>query len=524
MSDKPPERKDGPLEFLSKFVVPFLSFVLLMYGYYTKLLGDWEAVTYITAGSGLLVLISILARVGFKPHTSTLERVGTKRKKRSKKTSTYTPTQRIAQFSLLFILAFLILGGEVLILRRMQKLVVLVATFEGPEDVYGLHNQIVDELNTSFSNNPTVEILPVSNIVFLDQGRSYARALGKRHLADIVIWGWYRPIQNQNVDIHIEILSPQFTSVLNPSTILSPPVTLTDLDTSTFQQQLSGETTALINFLAGLIQYGAEDDVAALAYFNKSLSILENSTSPLITNQFPIYFFRGTVHNHLRKYDQAVADLSKAIQLNSDNASAYNNRGSAYSDLNQYDQAIADSTKAIQLDPKEPIYYANRAINYLFLNEYDLAIADSTKAIQIDPQSDFAYDIRGNAYFIRKNFELAFTDYSKSIDLNPDDAMPYYHRGMIYSYRGQHGQAIADYSKAIKLDPKFAEAYSNRGVDYGILGQHGQAIADYTIAIKLNPQFAPAYINRSTAYEALGKTAEAEVDAKKYEELTGQKP
>lgn len=529
MPDKSPDNKDGLIELIKKLWLPvagFIGAVTLIYNFYLLWLGDWETITYILAGSGLVLVASILAWLGFKPSKNVKNRVDSKRKRGTKKKSAYTTSQQIAQIGLLFLLAFILFGGEILILRRVQKLVIVIATFEGPEEVYGLHNVIIETLTDDFQNDSTVKILPVSDIITVDQGSSYARAVGKRHLADIVIWGWYRPTPNPNVNIHIEFLTPLFTNNLNQSTTIRPSVTLADLGSPTFQQQLGGETKSLIYFLEGIIQLQEEDYSAALVLFDKSLQVLENSTEPLVSNQFPVYLFRGTAHSRLAHYDDALADLSNAIRLNPEDARAYHNRGEVYFKLKQFDMAVIDFTSGIQLESAETSFYlyANRGYVYLFLEQYDKAVADITKAIQIDPKNSVAYCFRGDTYFKMGQYDSAIKDYSEGIKLDSKDDMCYYNRGMAYSLLGQDNQAILDFSRAIRNNPEFVEAYISRGSTYSNLKQYDKAIADFTEAIKLNPQFAPAYYGRGLVYKKTGNTFEADADFRKYEELTGQKP
>ena len=50
--------------------------------------------------------------------------------------------------------------------------------------------------------------------------------------------------------------------------------------------------------------------------------------------------------------DKAVADYSKAIELDPSNVYAWHNRGMIHATLGQVDEAVADYTKAIELDPK----------------------------------------------------------------------------------------------------------------------------------------------------------------------------
>lgn len=53
-----------------------------------------------------------------------------------------------------------------------------------------------------------------------------------------------------------------------------------------------------------------------------------------------------------RKFDEAVAAYSQAIQLDSKNATYYSNRSAAYVGLRKWTEALADAEQSISLDPK----------------------------------------------------------------------------------------------------------------------------------------------------------------------------
>lgn len=69
---------------------------------------------------------------------------------------------------------------------------------------------------------------------------------------------------------------------------------------------------------------------------------------------------------------------------------AYNNRGLAYSAKGRYDEAVADFTKAVEIDPRSGLGYAGRAIAYYSLRDYGKAWGDVYKAqglgFQIRPE------------------------------------------------------------------------------------------------------------------------------------------
>ena len=65
-----------------------------------------------------------------------------------------------------------------------------------------------------------------------------------------------------------------------------------------------------------------------------------------------------------KHHKEAIGDFDKAIELNPEDAAAYNNRGNAKADLTQYKEAIADYDKAIELKPEDAQAYNNRGLAY----------------------------------------------------------------------------------------------------------------------------------------------------------------
>ena len=57
-------------------------------------------------------------------------------------------------------------------------------------------------------------------------------------------------------------------------------------------------------------------------------------------------------------------------------ADAYYDRGYSYYEVGLYEEALADLNRAIELNPEEARYYGHRSLVYLFTDRLDLAQAD----------------------------------------------------------------------------------------------------------------------------------------------------
>ena len=113
---------------------------------------------------------------------------------------------------------------------------------------------------------------------------------------------------------------------------------------------------------------------------------------PLVSCQDKTSNKRAITNDHYR----AIADLTKAIELDPDSANAYHNRGVLKATINDHYGAIEDYTKAIELDPDYTEAYTNRgASRTALVIDLEGALADHNKAIELDPDFALAYHNRG---------------------------------------------------------------------------------------------------------------------------------
>ena len=64
-------------------------------------------------------------------------------------------------------------------------------------------------------------------------------------------------------------------------------------------------------------------------------------------------------------------------------AEAYFNRGVSYYELNRYEEAIEDLTRAIELNPEDDTYYGRRSLAYLFTDQLDKAQQDEDRCEEL---------------------------------------------------------------------------------------------------------------------------------------------
>src|SRR5438552_2741433 len=265
------------------------------------------------------------------------------------------------------------------------------------------------------------------------------------------------------------------------------------------------------------IEKGKDGDLdGAIADFTRASELDPKDDAP--------YYNRAQAKWLKKDSAGAIADYTQAIELGSTNPAAYNNPGNARAQNNDRDGAIADYTRAIELKPDYARAYYNRAVTKKAKGDKAGAAADFKRAKELDPKlasegSAADHVDRGIAkgkkkesaasvedFFNRAgakkaagDLDGAIADYDRAIQLAPKDAAIYNNRGLAKQEKGDLDAAIVDFNRAIQLNLKDAVACSNRGNTKRDKGDLDGAIADYNRAIRLDPKYAYAYYDRGLA-------------------------
>ena len=149
-------------------------------------------------------------------------------------------------------------------------------------------------------------------------------------------------------------------------------------------QELGPKFIAIIEYSRnGESRYAAKDYVGSAAEFSKAI---------VIDPQPEFYFGRGRANMQLNKNVEAIADYTKVIQLEGNTRDApknlsitYHNRGLLYGMTGKNALAITDLTKAISLRPDYASAYKVRGLVYKQMGNAKAAAADLQKAEQLQP-------------------------------------------------------------------------------------------------------------------------------------------
>jgi len=258
-------------------------------------------------------------------------------------------------------------------------------------------------------------------------------------------------------------------------------------------------------------------------------------------NEPEFYAQRADVYYSRQMVDAAMADIQKALDLNSGNAEYYYKLGFFQKVKGQEDQALANFQKAVNMgtfnpepfyevgnifflrgdypraikfydlalkkDSTQANYYFAKALVYHKQNKIDEAIGWCKAATMVNPKFIKGYHRLFDIYMNDKKDPEAALEYNLTI-LSIDSLHPVGRFNMGYYFQDRYNRTVAtdplkaegylkhgitQYGVAIKRDPNYAVAYYNRGYAYLTLKDYDNAIADFRKVTELTPNDARAH-------------------------------
>lgn len=209
-----------------------------------------------------------------------------------------------------------------------------------------------------------------------------------------------------------------------------------------------------------------------------------------VLGRFDFMEIRGislvSLSESLSELRESLEDYNKAIELNPENADAYNIRGYIYSDLFEDEAALKDFHKAIELNPKYVDAYLNRANIYSKLEQYNAALKDYNKVIKLNPEYVDVYLHRGETYYDLGRYEAALKDFQTYMDFNPNYPRTSYYLANVYRRLNHFEQAKKNIMEYLKSNKNDNFAYGTLALIYAEEGKEEKFFQFLKIAIQ-NP-------------------------------------
>jgi tetratricopeptide (TPR) repeat protein/predicted aspartyl protease len=234
---------------------------------------------------------------------------------------------------------------------------------------------------------------------------------------------------------------------------------------------------------------------------------------------------RGTGFAGRRDFDRALADLTRASELDPNNPEYIFLRGQVYAQKGDAEKAAADFDRTIELKPDHVPALMSRAELRARAKNSDGARADLDAVDKIAAkQADVRYQL-GLAYESLNFLPSAIAQFDLWIPTRDEDprlALALNGRCRARAMLGQDlGVALKDCNGAVSRSPKGSNApiLATRAFVRLRLGDYDKSISDYDAALKINPQLARALYGRGVAKIRKKQITEGEADIANAEKI-----
>ncbi len=264
-------------------------------------------------------------------------------------------------------------------------------------------------------------------------------------------------------------------------------------------------------------------------------------------NDAELYFERAQMHYGQRDIASSLADVGRALRLDSLNPSYYmlladlklinkESRGSRdallkahaidprnvdvllkLGELYMVVQDAENSFKYLNLALKEDVYnataYRLKGFNYKFLGDTLNAISSFQTAVEQDPEDYDAYMQLGLIY-AEAGQPLAEDYFNNALKVRPQSIEALYAKGLFLQTQGEPRAAIDVYNQILTVNEDYFEAWYNIGyVHLEMLQNYDSAAYNFNQAIATGPRdYFTAIYNRGLSREREGNLKQAAED------------
>lgn len=224
------------------------------------------------------------------------------------------------------------------------------------------------------------------------------------------------------------------------------------------------------------------------------------------------YFFWADILQFQRKYEESIAKLEEVMNLEPERElSCVRKIGVIKHSQGKYDEAILEYKKALQLKPNARGIYNSWAKSLNSKGSHSEAVEKCRIALRRDPKNVAALVNCGIALYRLKRYSAAEEKFKRAIDIAPEYALPYYNWGNLLSDQKRWKEAIVKYQQALQVRPDFEWAHIACGNCLVEIENEGlqSAIIQYQKAKKINPRNPAAYLKMGYTLIRFGKYDQA---------------
>jgi len=196
----------------------------------------------------------------------------------------------------------------------------------------------------------------------------------------------------------------------------------------------------------------------------------------------------------VERYDMALKELEKAMELNPDNGQAWLLMLLCYTRMGKTDKAVDIARQLLGTYPEEALIYFLLALNLVDKEELAEAEKIALAGLNIAPNYVNLFSVIGRIYLIRKNWEKALEYANEGLAIDPSDIDCLNIRVKALTQLGRKEELKASMEDSLSAAPNNPYTHNNIGWSKLQAGDHEGAKTHFAEALRINPNMDDARV------------------------------
>lgn len=319
---------------------------------------------------------------------------------------------------------------------------------------------------------------------------------------------------DQTAEQNLDVIQKQTAPARNPFDIAAHPVSPSPAAASTTELIPSGDDD--LDAIKGFESAIEKDEIDAVE--PRVVAYLQDHP-----NSWRAHYIYGYLLFRMRKFGESIRELSRSLEINTDDAEAHKILAKDFVVIGQIDYAQAELQQAVRINPNSAEIHYSLGEVYSTKDMVPEAKAEFMAAIERDPTYAEAYNALGFTEESLDNDAAALKQYTKAIEVADQKGFkydaPYINLSAYYNRLGNPQLALQYAQKALALDSKSDLAYYQLAKAYESQKEFDKAADALGTAIVIMPNSAQYYYVLSQIDRKLGRKKESADALQNFERL-----
>ncbi|MBV8708114.1 MAG: tetratricopeptide repeat protein, partial [Acidobacteriaceae bacterium] len=198
----------------------------------------------------------------------------------------------------------------------------------------------------------------------------------------------------------------------------------------------------------------------------------------------PVHSIVGLLDDNAGRYEEAISEYLRTIELNPQNGDVYRRLGLTYENNKQFNEALTAFRKAVEIDPRQYRNHNELGRLYYLQGSYEEAAKHFRNALALAPNEWNIHYGLGASLMNLGLFDVAENEIRTSIRLRKT-ATALHTLGMVLMYQSRDQDAIPIFLQALNLGPELYLRWMNLGTAYRRVGLASESKRAYRRALNL---------------------------------------